>query len=210
MWLQGLAGLLILIWLEHEHDWRFRVLSILRVASSLPRPFWLSVTTFAAHRAIHFRLVFTMLMVRAFLMMLRAIKYLCFQLLNATKRKCLNTIFHIVMRPRVTADYVPEASYFLAAFLCNTKSSYNSGYDKGHVFWLLGCCPLKKSLRVPVKCKKNVNLYLKCASQKLEGCLNVHLLHEIMWNANFMQQGNFIDVFLTLHVSGTYVHHQEY
>jgi len=27
-----------------------------------------------------------------------------------------------------------------------------------------------------------------------------------MWNANLMQQGNFIDIFLAQHVSGTYVH----
>jgi len=27
---------------------------------------------------------------------------------------------------------------------------------------------------------------------------------------NLMQQGNFIDVFLALHVSGTYAHHQEH
>jgi len=33
---------------------------------------------------------------------------------------------------------------------------------------------------------------------KLEGCLTVHLPHEIKWNANLMQQGNFIDVFLAL------------
>jgi len=38
----------------------------------------------------------------------------------------------------------------------------------------------------------------------------VHLPHEIMWNANLMQQGNFIDVFLALHVSGTYAHLQEH
>ena len=31
-----------------------------------------------------------------------------------------------------------------------------------------------------------------------------------MWNANFMQQGNFMDIFLARHVSGTYVHHQDY
>jgi len=37
----------------------------------------------------------------------------------------------------------------------------------------------------------------------LEGCLTVHLPHERMWNANLMQQGNFIDVFLARHVSGT-------
>jgi len=45
---------------------------------------------------------------------------------------------------------------------------------------------------------------------KLEGFLTVHLPHEIMWNANLMQQRNFIDIFLARHVSGTYVHHQEH
>ena len=44
----------------------------------------------------------------------------------------------------------------------------------------------------------------------LKGCLTVHLPHEIKWNANLMQQGNFIDVFLALHVSGAYAHHQEH
>jgi len=34
--------------------------------------------------------------------------------------------------------------------------------------------------------------------------------HEIEWNANLMQLGNFIDVFLARHVSGTYAHHQEH
>jgi len=46
--------------------------------------------------------------------------------------------------------------------------------------------------------------------QIFEGCLTVHLPHEIMWNANLMQLGNFIDVFLARHVSGTYAHHQEH
>jgi len=32
----------------------------------------------------------------------------------------------------------------------------------------------------------------------------------IMWNANLMQQGKFIDVFLVPHVSATYAHHQEH
>jgi len=31
-----------------------------------------------------------------------------------------------------------------------------------------------------------------------------------LWNANLMQLGNFIDVFLARHVSGTYAHHQEH
>jgi len=43
----------------------------------------------------------------------------------------------------------------------------------------------------------------------LEGCLTVHLPHEIMWNANLMQQGNFIDVFLAGRLSGTYAHRQD-
>ena len=34
--------------------------------------------------------------------------------------------------------------------------------------------------------------------------------YEIIWNANLMQQGNFIDVFLARYVSGTYGHHQEH
>jgi hypothetical protein len=153
MWIQGWAGHLILIWFEHPHDWRFRILSILKVASSLPRPFWLTITTFATFTAIHFRLVLTGLTLGAFLMLLRAIKYLCFQLLNATQIKCLNTISHIVMHPNLTVDYVPEASYLLAARLCNVKSSYHSGYEKAHIFCISDCCPVKKLLRVPMQCK---------------------------------------------------------
>jgi len=42
-----------------------------------------------------------------------------------------------------------------------------------------------------------------------EGCLNMYLPHEIKWNANLMQLGNVIDVFLARHVSGTYANHQE-
>ena len=34
--------------------------------------------------------------------------------------------------------------------------------------------------------------------------------YEIMLNANLMQQGNFIDVFLARHFSGTYAPHQEH
>jgi len=41
-----------------------------------------------------------------------------------------------------------------------------------------------------------------------EDCLTVHLPHEIKWNANLMNLGNFVDVFLARHVSGTYAHHQ--
>ena len=42
------------------------------------------------------------------------------------------------------------------------------------------------------------------------GCLTVHLRREIKWNANFMQLGNFIEVFLARHISGTYANHQEH
>jgi len=44
----------------------------------------------------------------------------------------------------------------------------------------------------------------------LEGCLTLHLPHEITRNASLMQQGNFINVFLARPVSGTYAHHQEH
>jgi len=43
-----------------------------------------------------------------------------------------------------------------------------------------------------------------------EGCLTMQIPHEIKWNANLMQLGNFIDVFLARHVSGTYARHQEH
>ena len=43
-----------------------------------------------------------------------------------------------------------------------------------------------------------------------EGCLTVHLPHEIILNGNFMQQNKFIDVFLAPRVSGTHAHHQEH
>jgi len=56
---------------------------------------------------------------------------------------------------------------------------------------------------------QNIKALINLLFWKLEGCLTVHLLHEIIWNANLMQQGNFIDVFLARHVSGTYAHHQE-
>jgi len=40
--------------------------------------------------------------------------------------------------------------------------------------------------------------------------LLTNINYEIKWIANLMQLGNFIDVFLARHVSGTYVHHQEH
>ena len=36
------------------------------------------------------------------------------------------------------------------------------------------------------------------------------IFNEIIWNANLMKQGNFINVFLAQRVSGTYAHHQEH
>jgi len=38
----------------------------------------------------------------------------------------------------------------------------------------------------------------------------MNLPHEIILNANLMQLGNFINVSLARHVSGTYAHHQEH
>ena len=39
--------------------------------------------------------------------------------------------------------------------------------------------------------------------------MTLHLPHEIMWNANLMQLGNFITIHLARHVLGTFAHHQE-
>ena len=49
---------------------------------------------------------------------------------------------------------------------------------------------------------------VKCLTRV--GCLTVHLAHEITLNANLIQLGNFIDVLLGRHVSGTYAHRQEH
>ena len=57
---------------------------------------------------------------------------------------------------------------------------------------------------------KCLDSFVKLKHLHNEGCLTVHLPHEIKRNANLMQLGNFIDVFLARHVSGTYVHHQEH
>jgi len=35
-------------------------------------------------------------------------------------------------------------------------------------------------------------------------------VNEIIWNANLMQQGNFIDMFLARRISDKYTHHQEH
>jgi len=51
---------------------------------------------------------------------------------------------------------------------------------------------------------------VRCYTGVFEDCLTVHLRHEIMWTANLMQLCNFIDVFLAVHVSGAYAHHQEH
>ena len=49
-----------------------------------------------------------------------------------------------------------------------------------------------------------IRLWYELHIFKLEGYLTVHLPHEIIWNANLMQQGNFIDIFLARHVWGTH------
>ena len=59
----------------------------------------------------------------------------------------------------------------------------------------------------PAESSEEVQSYTHPLVKKAQKCL---LSHEITWNANLMQQGNFINVFLARHVSGTYAHHQEY
>ena len=45
-----------------------------------------------------------------------------------------------------------------------------------------------------VRCLHDVYQMNTYVGGKLEGSLTVRLPHEIMWNANLMQQGNFIDI----------------
>ena len=44
------------------------------------------------------------------------------------------------------------------------------------------------------------------------GCHKMQTIykHEIIWNVNLMQHGNFINLLLARYVSGTYDHHQEH
>ena len=46
--------------------------------------------------------------------------------------------------------------------------------------------------------------------EQWEGSAQMSHPYEMMWNANLVHQGNFIDIFLARHVSGTYAHHQEH
>jgi len=51
----------------------------------------------------------------------------------------------------------------------------------------------------------------QCCGHNVCQCYQkLHKTHEIKWNANLMQLGNFIDVSLARHVSGTYAYHQEH
>ena len=40
--------------------------------------------------------------------------------------------------------------------------------------------------------------------------MSYRVKHEIISNANLMQQGNFMNVLFTRHVLGTYAHHKEH
>jgi len=54
------------------------------------------------------------------------------------------------------------------------------------------------------------NLTLQQVGERFEGCLTVHLPHEMKWNAKLTLQGNFIGIFLARHVSGKCTHRQEH
>jgi len=61
-----------------------------------------------------------------------------------------------------------------------------------------------------------LGLFMSTASRDISDSIVIKLQaknmrnHEIKWNANLMQLGSFIDVFLARHVSGTYDHRQEH
>ena len=79
----------------------------------------------------------------------------------------------------------------------HSKWDTRSKCDYFHILWT------RASWYICVINTKKMQFYF-------EGCLSVHLPHEIKWNAKLLQLGNFIDVFLARHVSGTYAHHQEH
>ena len=94
--------------------------------------------------------------------------------------------------------------YIYTLELCIIKNSSHYTFDGLKYFYFL--CPFRnKEYWLP---KKNAISGLSIS--QVVGCLTVHLPHEIIWNANWMQPGNFINVFLARHVSGIYAHHQEH
>ena len=103
-----------------------------------------------------------------------------------------NNVSFIVVGVDVTANNV---SFYCCWCRCNCQQCRKEGSAT------VGLCHALAELQ-----NNNNNKYwLIC-----EGCLNVHLPHEIKWYTNLMQLGNFIDVFLARHVSGTHAHHQEH
>jgi len=55
----------------------------------------------------------------------------------------------------------------------------------------------------------NVNIEACSRNQCCSGKA-INIKYEIKWNANLMQLGNFINIFLVRHVWGTYAHYQEH
>jgi len=79
-----------------------------------------------------------------------------------------------------------------------------------YVETVMACVPCFDSKSPTEIANVNQRTGSKLVFSKLVGCLTVYLPHEITSNANLMQQGNFIGVFLARHVSGTYAHHQRH
>jgi len=78
-----------------------------------------------------------------------------------------------------------------------------------HTYWcflMSACSPLSPPFIITALSYVWLRMLFSCRSQSPRNCFTF----EIMWNANLMQQGNFIDVFLAWHVSGAYPHHQEH
>jgi len=65
-------------------------------------------------------------------------------------------------------------------------------------------------LKLPMSAFKTSSKTVQITCRNLQTDRLILWSHEINRNANLMQLGNFIDVFLAQHVSGTYAHHQEH
>jgi len=89
--------------------------------------------------------------------------------------------------------------------------------ERTSLFDTLVCVHLPISLSVyitvTINPTANTNIgstHVQAKETPLQTMLHKQSLSEIKWNANLMQIGNAIDVFLARHVSGTYGHHQEH
>jgi len=114
----------------------------------------------------------------------------------------INVLYNVIVHqvghlPRVAALYNLFVGSFSNMFRPDLIGHFQRGFYK--------VCSVCFKLPIRVRLNHVGNLTKKQITQckKLVLVLCEYKVVEITWNANLMQQGNFIDVFLARHVSGT-------